>query len=74
MCDIVEILLTPSAYVAKCIAKHIRSVFFRFFMAKIYMRSAYWVDRVHSDKFVIREIFGELKNSTFGYNIDIIRE
>jgi hypothetical protein len=28
----------------------------------------------HSDKFVIQETFGEVKNSMFGYNTDIIRE
>jgi hypothetical protein len=28
----------------------------------------------HSNKFVIREIFGEIKNSTFGYNTGIIWE
>jgi hypothetical protein len=28
----------------------------------------------HSDNFMIRETFGGIKNSTFGYNMDIIQE
>jgi hypothetical protein len=28
----------------------------------------------HSNKFVIREIFGGIKNSAFGYNTGIIQE
>jgi hypothetical protein len=35
---------------------------------------ASWRCEEHSDKFVIRKMFSEVKNLTFRYNTDIIRK